>query len=141
MSNKKEIDPRLFIEFSELIKQFYANRSGELDALGVKQVHSKIIHFLSDYDGTSQQEIATVAAVSRSTMSETLTEMVKAGYIERRSSKEDKRLSLIYLTPLGQEKADYIKVCFQEYCSSCLRNLSDEEIIQLVALLRKVQYR
>lgn len=30
MSNKKEIDPRLFIEFSELIKQFYANRSGVL---------------------------------------------------------------------------------------------------------------
>ena len=140
MNDRVNIDPRLLIEFSELIKQFYANRSGELDALGVKQVHGKIIHFLSDYNGSSQQEIATVAAVSRSTMSEMLTEMVKAGYIERRGSKEDKRLSLIYLTSLGREKADYIRICFHEYCASCLRDFSNEEIIQLETLLRKVKY-
>lgn len=134
------MNPGLLIGFSDLIKQFYSYKSEELRAVGAKMIHCKMIHLLSDYDGISQQEIADMTGVSRSTMSETLTEMVKEGYIERRVDAGDKRVSLIYLSDLGHEKAGMIRDSFDSYCDYCVRNFDKGEIEQFERLLRKFTF-
>lgn len=135
-----KIDPKVIIGFSDLIKQFYFYRRKELQPLGVKLGHCKMLHLLSDHGGVSQQEIASLVALSRSTISEILTEMVNQGYIERRSSKEDRRLSLIYLTDVGQEKAQAIRRLFEEFCDWCMRDFDEQEVQQFSYLLHKFRF-
>lgn len=136
----QKINPQLLINFSELIKQFYTNKSVELENLNVKNVHSKLLHFLSDHNGLNQKEIADFAGVGRSTMSETITEMVHEGYVERRSLKGDKKRQFIFLTPDGAALADKIKALFDDYCERCLRDFSEEEVMELERLLAKFHF-
>lgn len=138
---KHKIDPFVLIGFSDLIKQFYYYKTSELQALGVTLTHCRMLHLLSDHNGINQQEIAQITSVGKSTISESLTEMVKEGYIERRSSKEDRRMSLIYLTEKGNKKADLIRIYFNDYCSWCMRDFSETEIVQFETLLRKFRYQ
>lgn len=137
---KQRIDSKVVISFSDLIKQFYLHKSTDLHTLGVTANHCKLLHLLSDHDGINQQEIAQIAAVSRSTISETLTEMVKEGYIERRSSSQDGRVSLIFLTQKGKEIANKIKLYFDDYCDWCMRDFAKEEIILFERLLKKFRF-
>ena len=134
------IDPKIIIGFSDLIKQFYFYRNEDLQLLGVKLGHCKMLHLLSDHCGINQQEIADLTALSRSTISESLTEMVKEGYIERRTSKEDRRLSLIYLTETGTEKAEIIRRLFDEFCDVCMRDFTEKEVKQFGYLLQKFRF-
>lgn len=133
-----KINPQLLINFSELIKQFYTNKSYELEELNIKNVHSKLLHFLSDHDGLNQQEIADFAGVGRSTMSETISEMVREGYVERRSGKGDKKRQFIFLTLDGAALADKVKALFDEYCNSCFIDFSEAEVRELERLLNKI---
>lgn len=135
------IDPKIMIGFSDLIKQFYFYQKEELQALHVKISHCRLLHLLSDHNGISQQQIADMTAVSRSTISETFTEMMKEGYIERRVSEEDKRLSLIYLTDEGMEKAEAIRTLFNDFCSLCMREFTAAEISQFAHLLKKFRFQ
>lgn len=135
------IDPKTMIGFSDLIKQFYFYRKEELQALHMKISHCRLLHLLSDHNGISQQQIADMTAVSRSTISETFTEMMKEGYIERQVSKEDKRLSLIYLTEKGLKKAEAIRTLFNDFCSWCMRDYTEAEIRQLEHLLKKFRFQ
>lgn len=137
---KRKLDPKLLIGFSDLIKQFYLYKSEELSKLNIKSAHCKMLHLLSDYNGINQQEIANIAGIKRSTTSELISEMVKEGLIERRSSDTDKRCSFLFLTALGNEKAQSIRSYFDDYCDTCVRNFSTEEINQFEHLLRKFKF-
>lgn len=137
---KTRIDPKAVIGFSDLIKQFYYYKNEELQKLGVKISHCRMLHLLSDHNGIRQQDIVGIAAVSRSTVSESLSEMVKEGYIERHSTKEDKRVSLIVLTEAGLEKAAVIRDLFDEFCNWCMRDFSEEEAKQFACLLQKFRF-
>lgn len=138
---KQSIDTKALIGFSDLIRQFYTHKSKELQTVGVTLNHCRLLHLLSDHNGINQQEIANIAAVGRSTISESLTEMVKEGYVERQGSKDDRRISKIYLTEKGREKADLIRVYFDEYCNWCMREFEEEEIGQFEHLLKKFRFK
>lgn len=136
---KKEIDPKMLIGFSDLIKQFYNLESDELEQLQVKMIHLKILHLLSDHNGISQQEITLISGLKKSTMSETISEMAAEGYIERRIDPDDKRRFFIFLKPLGVEKANKIRESFAGFCKACTSDFSEEEIGIFEDLLRRFQ--
>lgn len=136
----KDIDTRLIISFSDMIKMFYQNKSEQLDLLNMKGAHCKILHLIYDHNGKTQQEILQIANITKSTMSEIITEMEKEGYIYKVKGTEDKRKLLIFLTPEGESKAKYITDCFNEYCIQFLCDFSPEEIKQFMYLLNKVHY-
>lgn len=136
----KDIDTRLIISFSDMIKMFYQNKSEQLDLLNMKGAHCKILHLIYDHNGKTQQEILQIANITKSTMSEIITEMEKEGYIYKVKGAEDKRKLLIFLTPEGESKAKYITDCFNEYCIQFLSDFSPEEIKQFMYLLNKVRY-
>ena len=79
--------------------------------------------------------------MKRSTTSEIITEMVKAGLVERRGDASDKRVARIYLSAKGSETAAAIKTYFDEYCTRCYKNFSEEEIEVFQKLITKFNYK
>ncbi|HAQ42264.1 MAG TPA: hypothetical protein DCM73_16520 [Clostridiales bacterium] len=134
------IDTRLIISFSDIIKMFYQNKSEQLDVLNMKGSHCKILHLIYDHNGKTQQEILKIANITKSTMSETITEMENEGYIYKVKGTVDKRQAHIFLTPDGKSKAKFIDDCFNEYCAQLFKNFSPQEINQFMVLLGKISY-
>lgn len=137
---KNNIDTRLIISFSDMIKMFYQNKSEQLAVLNMKGSHCKILHLIYDHNGKTQQEILKIANITKSTMSETITEMENEGYIYKVKGTADKRQALIFLTPDGERKAKFIDDCFNEYCMQFFQDFSPKEIDQFMALLGKISY-
>lgn len=135
------IQPDLLIGFSDIVRRFYTYYENEINALDVKETHAKIVHLIADHEGITQQEIANVSMMKRSTTSEIITEMVKAGLVERRGDANDKRLARIYLAPKGVTVASGIKAYFDEYCSRCFKNFNEEEIELFQQLMKKFNYK
>lgn len=136
----KDINTRLIILFSDEIKMFYQNKTEQLSTLNMKGAHCKLLHLIYDHNGKTQQEILRIANITKSTMSETITEMEKEGYIYKIKGTADKRQALIFLTPEGESKAKFISDCFNEYCIQLLGDFSPEEINLFMTLLEKVKY-
>ena len=132
------IQPDLLIGFSDVVRRFYTYYEKEIDALKIKETHAKIIHLIADHEGITQQEIANVSMMKRSTTSEIITEMVKAGLVERRG---DASVARIYLSAKGSETAAAIKTYFDEYCARCYKNFSEEEIEVFQKLITKFNYK
>lgn len=137
---KKKMNPRLLIGFSDLIKQFYNNKSEELSTLNLKTVHCTFLHLLSDHEGITQQEMANIALIKRSTASELITEMAQEGLIERVGSVQDKRRIHVYLTELGKQKAALVRGYFDDYIATCTQSFTAEEISQFENLLEKFNF-
>lgn len=135
------IQPDLLIGFSDIVRRFYTYYENEINALDVKETHAKIVHLIADHEGITQQEIANVSMMKRSTTSEIITEMVKAGLVERRGDKNDKRLARIYLAPKGITVAQGIKTYFDDYCSRCYKNFTENEIEIFQQLIKKFNYK
>lgn len=137
---KNKINARTLIAFSDLIKQFYDNKADELAKLNLKTIHCKFLHLLSDHEGISQQEIANIALVKRSTISELITEMAAENLIERVPSNIDKRVIHVYLTAHGKEKVKAIRHCFDDYSTQCTQDFNEEELRQFESLLKKFKF-
>ena len=75
------IQPDLLIGFSDVVRRFYTYYEKEIDALKIKETHAKIIHLIADHEGITQQEIANVSMMKRSTTSELLLKWSKQGLL------------------------------------------------------------
>ncbi len=121
---KIPFDPRLFIAFSDLIKEFYSRESSELAKLELKPSQARILHFLSDFVGLNQQELADVFGLKPSTMSELLSGLENVGYIQREVNPENKRMTFIVLSAKGRDCGKKIYQLFEEYCLELMKDFS-----------------
>ena len=135
------IQPDLLIGFSDVVRRFYTYYEKEIDALKIKETHAKIIHLIADHEGITQQEIANVSMMKRSTTSEIITEMVKAGLVERRGDASDKRVARIYLSAKGIEINSCCTSIHHSEISRCYKNFSEEEIEVFQKLITKFNYK
>lgn len=136
-----KIQPNLFIGFSQLIRRFYVFYKKEINELDIKEMHASMVHLIFDHEGLTQQQLADLTMMKRSSISEIMSEMVKENLIERRKDPKDKRLSRIYLTDHGRRKARKIKDYFELYCIHCCKDFSEEEIQQFQLLISKFNYK
>lgn len=135
------VQPDLLIGLSQWVRRFYTAYKEELAVFKLKEVPAAILHLLSDNEGITQQGIANVTNMKRSSISEIITEMMNLGYVERRGNPKDKRVACIYLTPTGEKIAKQIKSYFDEYCTTHFKNFSEEEIDTFFKLIDKIDYK
>ncbi len=135
-----KIQPDLLIGLSDLIRRFYNVYENELADLQLKTIHASILHFVADHGGLTQQEIAKVCMMQRSSISQIITDMEIEGLLHRRKDERDKRLARIDLTQEGRRKAEIIKGYFDEYCEKHFKNFTEEELELFFALVKKIDY-
>lgn len=76
--------------------------------------------------------------ITSGTMTNRIDQLEKGGFVTRESDPEDARRAIIRLTPVGFERIEQAIVDHVATQRRILTGLSDEEIVQLDALLRKL---
>ena len=112
-------------------------RESEVD--GIPQSYRVLLFHLSNMEaGVTQLELVKAAHLKPPTVSVTLANMEKDGYITRRTGETDRRQSLVYLTDKGKGVNARIKDSFDRCDKVALGKLSANENRVLCALLDKV---
>lgn len=63
----------------------------------------RILAILNHRDGLSTKELSEILNIKVTSLNETLNKLIKAGYVKKETSPEDKRVLLVYLTEKGHE--------------------------------------
>lgn len=84
------------------------------------------------------KELAEMLDIVPPTVSTMLSELEAAGYIARALDPEDKRRTLITLTPAGEALRETLAERWREAAGRRVAALSPEELRQLVAIYRKM---
>lgn len=94
-----------FAKLERLLKRRQIQSSNTEGQFHMDPMHGqgRVIAALSMKDGISTKELSYVMDIAPPTLNEMLAKLVKAGYVERKASEEDKRIILNYVTPAGRE--------------------------------------
>ena len=88
--------------------------------------------------GTPVSQIASLMGVKATSLSRMLSNMEELGLIYRQGSKADKRSVVIFLTELGKEKRKIAKEVVRKFNEFLNAHIPEEERVQLIATLTKV---
>ena len=87
-------------------------------------------------DGVPLSEISARMFCDNSNLTGIVDRLITKGYVERRPDPQDRRVSLICLTPTGAEKLRAIRPRHHASVSRRMRKLSDQDVQQLRDLLQ-----
>ncbi len=97
-----------------------------------------ILDLLSGNDGLSQQQIADALDIRPQSASEAIANMEQAGLVRREANTQDRRSTLIYITPEGKQRQAELLYERIRNAKRVLSPLNEEEKRTLLALLEKV---
>ncbi len=89
----------------------------------------RMLNYLYQHDGCIQREIATECNLEPASVTSVLNSMEKAGLIERKPVKNDKRALEVWLTEKGMEKKKIVDEIFIAMAEECFKDFSEEEKI------------
>jgi MarR family transcriptional regulator, transcriptional regulator for hemolysin len=136
------MDPELFMRPGHLI-----NRSSRLllrlgeerfHPLGLAIAQMPVLYALKDGASLTQKELATLAQIEQPTMAQLLNRMQRDGLIRRTANPQDKRSTLISLTPHALKKLPRARQVLIDGNRDALQGFTDHEIATLCKLLRRV---
>ena len=92
---------------------------------------------LSDMGTARMQDLTRQVARDKSQMTRTIRSLEAKGLVERIASADDARVSLVRLTPPGEEVVETLKQTVAETINDILAPLSDEEDAMLRTVLQR----
>lgn len=105
---------------------------------GLTPGQPKILDYLLHHDGAIQKEIAIFCHIEPASLTAILNGMESKGYIERRTSQNNRRSLHVYLTETGKKYADRLNLEFARIESEALKGFQEAEAAQLCDLLGRV---
>ena len=106
-----------------------------LQPLGLSTGQIPVLYLLRDGAAVTQKELARLVRIEQPTMAQLLSRMERDGLIRRTDNPDDKRSSLISLTPLAFEKLPLAREVLSEGNREGLKGFTDREITTLSKLL------
>lgn len=106
--------------------------------LGLAIAQMPVLAALKDGDALSQKELIRLAQIEQPTMAQLLTRMERDGLIERTTDPEDKRSTLIRLTPSAMDRLPMVRHFLIEGNAEALKGFTAKEIATLNKLLMRV---
>lgn len=98
-----------------------------LDDTGLHRGQPRVLFALKAQDGRSHSELAHIMEVTPATVTNTIKRMELAGFVERRRSQEDERVSMVYLTEAGRAICDELDVLMTQMEQSTFVGFTDAE--------------
>ncbi len=106
--------------------------------LGLAMAQIPVLQALKSGASLTQTDLARMAQIEQPTMAQLLARMERDGLIRRSPNPDDKRSSLISLTPLAISKIPAAKAVLAEGNREALKGFSDDEIATLGSLLLRM---
>lgn len=105
---------------------------------GVSSGQWRFLRQLWREDGITQRELSERVGMREPTTVVALKGLEKAGFITRRKTDADRRKTFIYLTPHAKKLEILLAPINAEVHQIATRGMSDDEVAQLQALMRRV---
>lgn len=102
--NQEEKVQEIIYSFRDVNRFFYKQMWQHANELGVTIVQLQILKILADDPNISLQQLTKKMSSGKSTISSIVDRLVKADYVKRDRSKEDRRAIVLSLTKLGETK-------------------------------------
>lgn len=116
-----------------------ATQFGErLARLRLSRPHAGILRLVAQSPGLSQQELGRRLSILPSRLVALLDELEEKGLIERRQDRQDRRSYALHLTASGRTRTEQIGRIAREHDDATCASLSNDERVQLNALLRRI---
>lgn len=106
--------------------------------LGLSPGQPKILEYLRLRGTQNQRSIAAHCQIEPATAGSILLRMEEAGLVERRQRPGDRRALYVSLTPAGAAAAETLAAVFDRADTQATAPLTEQERIQLAALLEKI---
>ena len=106
--------------------------------LGLSTGQIPVLYLLRDGAALTQKELARLVRIEQPTMAQLLSRMERDGLIRRSDNPDDKRSSLISLTPLASKKLPLARAVLSEGNEEALKGFTDREVTTLSKLLLRV---
>lgn len=131
-------------KISEIRKEVFGYIEDELkkrDIEGLVVSHGNILDILYDNNGKlTMKEISEGINRSKSTVTQLVDKLLKAGYVTKESDLEDKRYSYIVLTDKGLSIKRHFREISENVIKEFFKGFTEEESETLLSLLDRVIY-
>jgi DNA-binding MarR family transcriptional regulator len=118
---------------------YYLDESIKSEKLDVTKEQIIILKNLFFNDGINQNELACLTFRDKSSLTRLLVKMEKKNYIQRKKSKEDKRINNVFITSLGNEMFVKTRPIIKKIMDTMETNISKKEQQVMISLLKKIQ--
>ena len=122
----------------DLHKLFKCHIKNVAEKNNINECYRLIVFFLAHNEGITQLDLVKYTRLKAPTISLTLQKMELEGLVERRTSEDDARKTLVYLTKKGYEYDQKMIDMIKNEERKILPALTEEENAQLEELLQKL---
>ena len=125
---------------SRVYRRIYPAICDRHPALKGKNVkgYGKILKTLVEKGPIGQKELADLLQIRPQSLTNALTRLQKAGYIEKTRSETDRRNQKITITTSGHELSNQLHACRKQAAKQMFGSLNEAQKEELVALLKLV---
>lgn len=106
----------------------YLNNTLSSEGVTVTPAQAAILFLLREKDGQSMSELSQVLSMDNSTVTGLVDRLQKSGLVTRRANPDDRRISLIRITPQGVEEIKKAKPVITRVNEQIKAGLSEQEI-------------
>lgn len=99
---------------------------------------SSFLRYIMKNEGISQEEVAQNMYLDKATVSKGVNLLVKKGYIQKKANPKDKREYRLFVTKKASKMEEMIDGFHREINEYLVKDLNEEEILQLRTLLNKI---
>jgi len=137
VNNLKELN-RLITKTYDMVVQVenFAMQRGPFTDLSLTETHT--LNAIGKNGSKTMSEVAAFLDIAVSTLTVSITRLIKKGYVERMRDESDRRVVLVRLTKKGEKAYNLHAYFHARLINSALSYLSDEEEEVLIGALRKV---
>lgn len=107
--------------------------------INLSKVQWIVLKKIKEKDGIPQQELAFLTGRDKTSLTRLITTMEKKALLVRILSKSDRRIKNIHLTKKGELLFEQTKPIIQNFAFSLEENISEDEIIQTISVVKKIQ--
>lgn len=135
----RELPPEYFFYLLyHVVKQRDLVLGEVLETRALSMPKWRILSILNRLGESSMGLVADFCAIDRTTLTRTMDQLVAAGLVNRTGHPEDRRQTLVSLTPEGQAAYDDAVATAMSFNDKALKGVTGEEIAVLERILGKV---
>lgn len=131
--------PALFSQLATTARYSRTLLSRQLLSCGLYAGQDAVILALDAEDGLALSVIADQLGVRAPTMTKTINRLAMQGFVEKRESPTDARLSHVFLTDAGREAVNTVRKAVRRSQSLAADEMSNKDLKSLTKLLRKLE--
>ncbi len=117
------------------------HRTEQLEGTGISGSHSGYILSLCRHPGQSQEQLSRRIYINKSNVTRHLAHLEREGYVERRQSDADKRVTLVYPTEKAFEILPRVTEVIKGWNSYLTEDFTEEELEQFNSMLDRITKR